>query len=63
MIASFGFRLVEARLAVYVVAANLPSGVRVIKMQGRDGVEYNVCDADLMPVCLVGRTLEDLRDA
>ena len=59
---AFGFRVREVRLALYVVAATLPSGIVVIKMQGAQGIEYTVCDDELQPICVAGRTLDELRD-
>lgn len=58
---AFGFKLLEVQLAVYVVAATLPGDVRVIKVNGPEGVEYTVCDDNLEPICVAGRSLEDLR--
>ncbi len=58
---AFGFALREVRLAIFIVAATLPDGVVVMKMRGPTGLEYNVCDDNLEPICIAGRTLEDLR--
>jgi hypothetical protein len=58
---AFGFALREVRIAFYVVATTLPDGVVVIKTQVQGGIEYVVCDDNLEPVCVVGRSLDDLR--
>jgi hypothetical protein len=57
---AFGFTLREVRTAMFVVAATLPDGVVVMKMRGPTGIEYDVCDDNLEPVCVLGRTLDEL---
>jgi hypothetical protein len=60
--AGFGFDISELPTGSHAVVADLGSGLRAVKVRGKDGgIEYAVTDAQLQPIYPVAKSVEELR--